>query len=378
MKTIIEINGRKYDARTGKVITTSDSSSKPTSGTPNRGGSMDGISKQNTSHVFTDLTPRPVQEAPKLKKVIQPAVRSLDIKPVSRKPQKSKTLLRTAVKKPQKQSPKIHSTSTISPSNLEKSATGRGILLKRIPNARLERAGFASKSSFINRFDRSNKIKPQLSDSLTVKSAPTAQSAPVSPPSLPLKNDSNKSEFVFNHPNNNYSAEKHNRVHKVSLKRRILNGFGASQKFVAIGATVAAIIVLGGFLAYQNIPSVGMRIAASKAGFSGKLPNSTPAGYAFKGPILSSKGNIVLTYKSNSDDRKFIVSQKPTEWTSESLLTNYLVDSKLRYQTYRDKGMTVYIYNESNATWVDKGIWYTVNGDGSLNSEQILEIASSI
>ncbi len=86
----------------------------------------------------------------------------------------------------------------------------------------------------------------------------------------------------------------------------------------------------------------------------------------------------MLTYKSNSDDRKFIVSQKPTEWTSESLLTNYLVDSKLRYQTYRDKGMTVYIYNESNATWVDKGIWYTVNGDGSLNSEQILEIASSI
>ena len=122
-----------------------------------------------------------------------------------------------------------------------------------------------------------------------------------------------------------------------------------------------------------------MRIAASKAGFPASLPSSIPAGYSFNGPVEVNEQVVSLKYDSNSDDRNFIITQKPTNWSSEALLTNYLLDSQFRYQVYKDKGLTIYVYDGSNATWVDKGVWYNVNGDeGSLSSEQLLELASSI
>lgn len=377
MKTTIEINGRKYDARTGKLLeSTSDMGQQKTQQVASS-GSIDGFSKHKPVANINNMPSKPVNVPQSNTNHSHSTHKSLDILPAARKTQKAKTLARSAVKKPVKQGPQLHATSGITDSNLEKSASGRGVLLKRVPGGRLERAKNTTKSAFINRFDRSSKIKPELSPNLNLQPEPIVNSQEAATPVFGKKHSNNKNQ-VFNHPNVNYDTNSHDNTKKVGFIKKFTSNFSISGKLVAISAAVAAIVLLGGFFMYQNVPSVGMRIAASKAGFNGKFPGSTPSGYAFKGPIVASKGNIVLNYQSNTDERKFALSQKPTSWTSESLLTNYLVDSKLRYQTYQDKGMTVYIYNESNATWVDKGIWYTVKGDGSLSSEQILEIASSI
>jgi hypothetical protein len=135
---------------------------------------------------------------------------------------------------------------------------------------------------------------------------------------------------------------------------------------------------LGGFLAYQNVPTIAMQIADNRAGFSGHLPSTVPVGFSFKGPPIYSKGNISLNYKSNSDNRRFTINQKPTQWSSESLVTDFLINSKLNYQTYNDKGLTIYVYGEGYATWVDNGVWYNITGQGSLSTDQILAIAGSM
>ncbi|HPR10213.1 MAG TPA: DUF4367 domain-containing protein, partial [Candidatus Saccharibacteria bacterium] len=189
----------------------------------------------------------------------------------------------------------------------------------------------------------------------------------------------NPKKFVFEDHIKKANSHLLKPVKKDSRRKRLVRSLKISPKVVSASAAVFALTLLAGFFAYQNVPMVSMRVAASKAGFNGALPTNIPAGYSFNGPVQADKDVILLTYNSNSDARRFIVTQKPSNWSSEALLTNYLLDSQFRYQAYKDNGLTIYIYNGSNATWVDKGIWYSVNGeDGSLSSEQLLELASSM
>lgn len=389
MKTTIEINGRIYDAQTGKILSNTASKAarpttvpQPTTKRPaprpiaplRRGVIMDGVNRKPQHHTPT-IPPRPAAAHPV---------------------QKSQTLHRKAVKKPgdQRSVPYVHSTSANMESRVEQSATGRGLLLKRVPDVRLSRALTAKKSTLVSKFGRTTAPKPTLTTNLAVKTPPHTQSthtstvsvAPVAPP-IPHGNPKHHTadkhpsskKFVFEDHIKQANSHLLKPVKKESKRKRIIRSLKVSPKILSATAAVFAIMLLGGFFAYQNVPAVSMRVAVSKAGFEGKLPKTIPAGYSFNGPVQAQPDNIALTYVSNSDDRKFIITQRPTNWSSEGLLTNYLLDSQFRYQAYKDKGLTVYIYNGSSATWVDKGIWYSVNGqEGSLSSEQLLELASSI
>jgi hypothetical protein len=329
---------------------------------------------------------KPVQTAHRqpVHKVAAPAAPSV---------QKSQTLHRKAVKKPGTTAPApyVHSTSANMQSRVEQSATGRGLLLKRVPDVRLSRALTSHKSNLVSKFGRANVNKPKLTSELVVKSAPVAvateaqtTTAPVAPPPLQhapkqVSHHESSKKFVFEDHIKKANSHLLKPVKKEPRRKRIMKSLKVSPRVLSAAAAVFAIVLMGGFFAYQNIPAVSMRVAASTAGFDGKLPKNIPAGYSFNGPVQAAPDNISLTYESNSDARRFIVTQKPTNWSSEGLLTNYLVDSQFRYQVYKDKGLTVYIYNGSNATWVDKGVWFSVNGeDGSLSSEQLLELAASI
>lgn len=397
MKTVIEINGRKYDARTGELLANNVSGTPASQARQHQttvpqktGPALDGVSRRKMHITNTpQSTSKPTQNQNQasarqtMVRAKNAAPKSLDIKPAS-KAQRAKTLLRTAVRKPTKVAPQIHSTSTIAESKVERSATGRGLLLKRTPDSRLARAKHATKSLTISKFSPlSGSHKPRLSESLTVAAPPNDKkqsTAPEAAPAItkPVLGDPHRKQQVFNHTiaqANHHTAPK---LKKKSLPRRIAQKISINPRVVGTVAAVFAVLILGSFLAYQNVPAIAMRVAANQAGFSGHIPNNPPAGFAFKGPIEFSKGNITLRYKSNSDDRAFAISQKPTDWTSESLLMNHILASKTRYQTFHDRGLTVFIFNDGNATWVDKGVWYSINGKGSLSSDQILSIAGSM
>lgn len=393
VKTTIEINGRIYDAKTGKVITAkadttanvaTDSSKNTSSPNLQRGVVMDGVSKIRPSDTsMMSAKTRPSANRPKANHA-------------TIKPQKSKTLIRKAVHKPAQKkeptTPVVHSTSANMNTRVEKSATGRGLLLKRVPDVRLMRAKHFKKSEKVQKFTPESHPKAKVTPELTVKPAPVSNpishatslktSAPAAAPSIapPVPSQTSKKTSVFE--DWLYTANSHLQKPVTSSKKKRsikIPSVRISPKIISVSAAAFAILLLGGFFAYQNVPAVSMRVAANEAGFMGKLPKSIPAGYAFDGPVQAEPANITLVYSSNSDDRQFVITQKPTNWSSEGLLTNYLVDSKFRYQAYKDKGLTVYIYNGSNATWVDKGVWFSVKGDdGSLSAEQLLDIAANI
>jgi hypothetical protein len=45
---------------------------------------------------------------------------------------------------------------------------------------------------------------------------------------------------------------------------------------------------------------------------------------------------------------------------------------------FQQKGLTIYMYDGSHATWVNQGVWYTIEGDSLLDTEQLLRIATSL
>ena len=87
-----------------------------------------------------------------------------------------------------------------------------------------------------------------------------------------------------------------------------------------------------------------------------------------------------MKFKSNADpSRAFTITQQASDWDSASLLANYVSSASQTFQTSQIRGNTVYIYGEGdNATWVNNGIWYTINDRAGLNPDQLLKIAESM
>jgi hypothetical protein len=353
MKSEVNINGRLYDTRTGALIrkesiATKSSLDKQRLSRQHQGFSIDGVSRRG----------------PKIKKDTGLFLNN----------SKPKTLARNAVKKP-----------TLGTNSDEVNTDAKRSLFNKIPESRATRASVVKKNCAVSRFDIGKQPKIKVTTSLPVVKEPRSViSELIAAPPLVAKlfkgskvHQNNQEVFehkihkATNHLNPPVKKEKYS--FKIAAKRLKLN-----PKFVSITAIVFAFLLIGGYLTYIKVPTFAMKVAASRAGFEGRIPSNVPAGYSFKAPIISSKGNIALNYASNSDSRKFEIVQKPTNWSSESLIINYLIKNNTQYQTYNDGGLTVFIYNRGNATWVDKGIWYTLTGQNSLSSEQILAIASSM
>jgi hypothetical protein len=138
-----------------------------------------------------------------------------------------------------------------------------------------------------------------------------------------------------------------------------------------------AVLALGGFFAYQNIPNMNVRYAAAKAGVSAGLPGYQPAGFAVNSHVEYSPGKISIAYKANADNRSYTVTQANTSWSSDAL-KDHLVTSGSQLHTYPQNGQTIYLHDSAQADWVSNGIWYSIAGSSSLNTDQLIKIASSI
>ncbi len=152
---------------------------------------------------------------------------------------------------------------------------------------------------------------------------------------------------------------------------------GLRPAHVAMLVSAFAIIFFAGFLMYRSVPSMNLSLASAKAGFHASLPGYDPPGFSL-GHFNYGPGSVTINYHSNSDDRKFSVIQRTSNWDSSTLLTNFVKLTNQPYQTYQVSGRTVYLYGDNSATWVDGGIWYVVNGNTALSNNQMLKMAGSI
>lgn len=345
-KSTIELNGKRYDARTGKIV-----------GDANPETPMQAIIKPANGAVLDGFTRRaPSVSVAKLPKTAQLA--TSQPKPAARGVQKSQTLMRPAVKKP---------------AVIKNDTQGKQHLPKPAHQdlARKARAQISAKSPLISKFGG---IKHHSSVSKKEAHLPVA---------LPTQADQNIEQRANTELQRIEQAiagaTSHlNQLEKGIVKKaRLLDRVGFRNRFANIATMACSLLLLVGFFAYQNAPALEMRVAAARSGVSAQMPGYKPAGYGVAGKVDSSAGKVTVSFKSRTDDKKFTITQQSSNWNSSSLLANHVAKASQPYQTYQNDGKTVYIFDNSNATWVNAGIWYQVVGDASLTSDQLLRLANS-
>lgn len=164
-----------------------------------------------------------------------------------------------------------------------------------------------------------------------------------------------------------------------SKRNWLIRQFQQKPKLSYTIVAVLATFIVGGYLTYTNIPNMTLRLAAQRAGFQASLPGYKPSGFRFLGPVSYGPGSITVNYTSDNDEsQQFAIRQQESNWDSQSLLENYVLREAQQYVTFQERGLIVYVYDDANATWVDRGIWYTIEGNSALSNEQLLKIAASL
>ncbi len=167
-------------------------------------------------------------------------------------------------------------------------------------------------------------------------------------------------------------------VDKAHKERPLKSRFGSRQRIVAVLSAVLAIVLLGGYVTYLNMPALSVRVAAAQAGIDANYPGYRPDGYALNGPVTYSAGKVAINFKANGGNQSFTINQSKSSWDSQALLDDYVTPKAgSNYIPYTEDGLTIYTYGD-NAAWVNGGVLYTIQGDASLSSTQMRHIATSL
>lgn len=390
---------------------------------PNSGGAIDGFTRVSRGTALQPLSPTRTTPKTAPKYVAGPPRRpvpstaaarkphSLGVTAVPHAPQHATTLMRSAVKKP-----------TIKSATIIK-AKGPADLLAKIPlqtvapkmsfstinRVRHLRAERMIKSPAVSRYapvsapspvspyssmsaSASSAIEPQWSQ---LASRPTpVYATPISRPATSEVHATRPAQHPFQRPEHQSTAVhtpstrntakpdifelamaeaiSHEQTYDdlpVRVKKR-----GRALRYVT--ASFVSLFLIG-FLTYQNAPSLSLKIASYRAGLHASLPAHQPDGFAL-GYLEYQPGNVIANFTSAQDGRQYNITQKTSSWDSQALLSNFVAGASSAYKTYQRAGRTVYVLGNNTATWVDNGIWYTVDGNSSLSSKQVLDLASSM
>ena len=154
--------------------------------------------------------------------------------------------------------------------------------------------------------------------------------------------------------------------------------FSGRPRLASLMTACFALVILGAYLTYLNMPNLSVRVAASQAGIAASFPDYRPDGYRFAGPVAYAPGQVSMTFKANGGDRSYTVTEQSSSWDSQAVYDNLVAKaSDGGYITNSQQGLTVYTYG-NKAAWVNGGILYTIDGDAPLSNEQLLDIAGSL
>jgi hypothetical protein len=334
--TTIVINGHLYDTVTGKLVTHSAPQLKHA------------VPQPGNMRAFSDIGPSSATLARPLPKAVaqHPAAQA-----VHRHPQKSETLYRKALKKP----------------------------IAELPVASIDSTQLPGRSPLISKFGPNITIHPDLAQ----KAKQAAAEDPIMPPQIHptvakiMQKNVPAQQLSGTELKEQLIKERLAEVGNTPKKDKKRGLFSRKPRLAAILTTTLALLVLGGYLTYMNLPMLSMQVAANRAGVHATLPSYRPDGYGLNGPITYTPGEVTINYKSTTNDNNFKVTQKPSNWDSQGLLDNYVTRQTENYLTFQESGVTVYTFG-NHAAWVNGGIVYTLDGNASLSSDQVLRLAKSM
>lgn len=284
-------------------------------------------------------------------------------------PQHSQTLMRSAVHKPELQmKPNIRPQMAVEIAARPASSLSRKRSVAAVDVSRLERAGRIAKHQAVRKFHAISygQMPVQAAAAVAADAVPVI---PVQPQPLLTHTPSP----IQQHADIFENAIKHAHSHQQpAVPRRRTH----HRRFVNLVAGVAGLLILGGFVAYLNMPNIQLHIASVEAGFHASMPGYKPTGYALRGGIQHRGGTISMRFSSG--DSSYQIIQQSSNWDSQALLDNTLALSG-PHQTVERAGRTIYVYgNGSNASWVTGNVRFDITGNASLDTDQLADIAASM
>lgn len=220
-----------------------------------------------------------------------------------------------------------------------------------------------------------SKSKTQRGHVQNLQSAGGAQSSAIAIPGYQSKNTKLKEELIQKAlsevPMHQYYDHDTN---KKNLKRKYRFAMARNLSLAAFAS------LLIGYLVFLNLPNISFRVAAVQAGMSStaSIPSYKPAGYSLKSRATYGPGYVKIEM-TNKSGNKLQLTQEKSTFDSQALKDNIVARADGGYDTYVKDGLTIYIYNNGGAAWVNKGQAYNLTGNTSdLSSDEILNMAASM
>lgn len=168
----------------------------------------------------------------------------------------------------------------------------------------------------------------------------------------------------------------HQQSRKKRGNKKLLSRLNPLSNITAAIGLIFITVIVAGLFAWKNVPQVAVTVAGTRAQLSASVPKYAPDGFRFVSPVSYSNGVVKVKYKG-AGGASYEITQQKSKRDSTALASDML-SGHSNVQTSQVKGSTVYIYGDSNATWVNKGIHYTISDNASLSSDQLLKIAESL
>lgn len=342
-KQTITINGKHYHAITGELLTDV--------------ASADDHNAHTNAHSINVNTTS-----------VKPAAKSAAL----RKAKPSQTLMRSAVKKPANHSTVIRVQHEVehaiaSPTVAQKPS------VNSIAHARLQRAQSTLRSEQISRFQNKATSKPIVAQHahVPVQKAPEKPDEVELPAGAPQPKPGNGPEDMFTRAIANARHHADIKAHTKAYKQKVRRHFAS----LAIGAS--ALLVIAGFTAYLNLPSLQLQFAGMQAGVSTINPNFSKAGFSYTGVSVSQSKRVIIL---KTADAKYTLVQQPTNWASGQMIghiSSISASGTPNFKTLQFGDQTVYRLNNGNATWIKNGTWYQLNGDRAIGDAQLRSLVQN-
>lgn len=367
-KHIIELNGKRYDALTGRLLTSDTTAETPVLLHP----------------INTGAPALPHRAA-------TPSHHTAHRKPAARPLQPSKTLMRRAVRKPTtKSSPAIKRTAPL-PNKVTIGALSPKLSVNAVDPGRARRAQRTQRSQHVDRFVAN---APKLT-TIVKPLAPVAAPHSSAHPRLdiePVRRSAHAAAKPTTIHAATHAAAKPASAHKRTnelFDRAIANAKSHEQakpkparrkkvgRLMNAVAGVAAFLVIGGFVGYVNRASLQLELASARAGFQANMPDYQPNGFARQAAVAEGR-EVKISFISPNNSDRFVLTQQASDWDSQTLFDEISSVASADYQTLQASGRTIYVYDSGKAAWVNGGVLYRVDGNTQLDTRQISQLAASL
>ena len=383
---ILELNGKRYDADTGSLLGDADSHAPHAAASPKRIDGLIAPPKKTPGVTHAASAAKPAHHQPVLHEVrerTKPVTADVRRTPgphtPAHQPEPSKTLMRHAVNAPAA-SLKRRAKTTSHTGSLVK-APAASIMPKlsfhSVDDYRLKRAQHIARSKLISRFGSLETpllTRPQSHTASRVQPRTTSPAVHAASSAAVPNSSRQASHDIFERALAQANSHRQPPVpprHKPApIRRRVHHA-------ASIAASSLAVLLIVGFIAYQNTANIQMRIASSRAGINATMPRWQPSGYAVGGFTYSPGTVAVNFHNTGNEQRNFSLTQTTSNWDSAALLSDFVSAENSSYNSIQADGRLIYTYGNNNATWVSGGIWYKLTTNGNLSTSQLVHLATS-